>query len=145
MFPTPEILASSQPAALGMPESRRRAIIALSRALVDGRVIIDPGADRRQLERELLALPGIGPWTAAYIAFRALGDPDVWMASDLGVRKALELAGQPSDPAVSTRLAERWRPWRSYAQLYLWASLDGATLPGAAAGRPFSHPLERTA
>jgi AraC family transcriptional regulator of adaptative response / DNA-3-methyladenine glycosylase II len=145
MFPTPETLASSQPAALGMPESRRRAIIALSRALVDGRVIIDPGADRRQLERELLALPGIGPWTAAYIAFRALGDPDVWMASDLGVRKALELAGQPSDPAVSTRLAERWRPWRSYAQLYLWASLDGATLPGAAAGRPFSHPLERTA
>ena len=73
----------------------------------------------------LLKLPGVGPWTAGYIAMRALGDPDVFMAGDLGVRHAMRRLGLPSDAGTATRYAQRWRPWRSYAQMHLWT--DGMT------------------
>ena len=85
--------------------------------------MIDTGADRDALVAALVTLPGIGPWTASYIALRALGDPDVFLPSDLGVRRALERLDQPADPASAARLAERWRPWRSYALMHIWASL----------------------
>ena len=78
--------------------------------------------------RALLALPGIGPWTAEYIAMRALRDPDAFLPSDLGVRHALERLGQDGRPAAAERLAERWRPYRAYAVQHLWASL-GAVRP----------------
>ncbi|MEO5899450.1 MAG: DNA-3-methyladenine glycosylase 2 family protein, partial [Ilumatobacteraceae bacterium] len=66
---------------------------------------------------------GIGPWTASYVAMRALGDPDVFMPTDLGVRHALVALGVDGSPKAATAAAERWSPWRSYALQHLWASL----------------------
>ena len=123
LFPSAAALAALDPAHLAMPESRKRALVGLCGALARGDVVIDPGADRDALVAALVALPGIGPWTASYIALRALGDPDVFLPSDLGVRRALERLDQPADPASAARLAEHWRPWRSYALMHLWSSL----------------------
>jgi len=122
LFPTPAAIAELDPAALGMPAARGRALVTLARALAGGGVRIDSGADRDEVQRQLLALPGIGPWTAAYIALRGLGDPDAFLPSDLGVRRALARRGVPSGPADAARMAERWRPWRGYALMYLWAA-----------------------
>ena len=100
-----------------MPRARGRALAGLAASLATGDVELDRGADRGAVRESLLALRGIGPWTADYVALRALGDPDVFMATDLGVRHALDrLPADARDP-------ERWRPWRSYAQMYLWHSL----------------------
>ena len=104
-----------------MPRSRGRALIALCSALADGAIALDRGPDRDDVRARLLEIPGIGPWTADYIAFRALGHPDVFLASDLGTRHALAALGH--DPASAAELAERWRPWRSYAQMHLWQTL----------------------
>ncbi len=123
VFPEPVVLAEAPDADLAMPASRRRALRSLTRALADQEIVIDAGTDRAELEARLLALPGIGPWTAGYIALRGTGDPDAFLPSDLGVRHALEQLGQAADPAAATSRAERWRPWRAYALQHLWASL----------------------
>jgi AraC family transcriptional regulator, regulatory protein of adaptative response / DNA-3-methyladenine glycosylase II len=120
LFPAPEALVDAEPA---LPRARVRALRGLARALADGDVVLSPGGDREEAERRLLALPGIGPWTVAYISMRALHWPDAFLASDLGVRRALEALGQPADPKSAEALAERWRPYRAYANHYLWASL----------------------
>ena len=91
--------------------------------LADGHLVLDPGADRDEVRERLIELPGIGPWTASYVALRALGDPDSFMPTDLGVRRALERLGYAGDPVSATALATDWRPWRSYALHHLWASL----------------------
>jgi AraC family transcriptional regulator of adaptative response / DNA-3-methyladenine glycosylase II len=122
-FPRPADLADASLAEIGMPGARKNAIRTLSAALADGTVVLDPATDRDELREKLIALPGIGPWTADYVAMRGLDDPDVFLASDLGVRKALEKMGLPSKPAEAMRVSERWRPWRSYAVQYLWSSL----------------------
>lgn len=124
VFPSPDEIADSDPTQLGMPTARGRALIGLCRVLADQHLVIDPGVDRDQLDAGLVALPGIGPWTAAYVRMRALGDPDVFMPTDLGVRHALVQLGQSGDPTTAARLAETWRPWRSYALALLWASLS---------------------
>jgi AraC family transcriptional regulator of adaptative response / DNA-3-methyladenine glycosylase II len=84
-------------------------------------VALDRGADRDGVRTALLALPGIGPWTADYIALRALAHPDVFLPSDVGLRRALARLGV--DDAELADLEAAWRPWRSYAALYLWNSL----------------------
>ena len=122
LFPAPEVLAEADPTSLGIPISRGRAIAALSRAVASGELVLDRGADRDDVAARLLALPGIGPWTAGYVAMRALGDPDVFLATDLGVRRGLERLGLPADPRAVLAHAERWRPWRSYALMHLWTS-----------------------
>jgi AraC family transcriptional regulator of adaptative response / DNA-3-methyladenine glycosylase II len=104
-----------------MPRSRGRALIALCAALAGGHLALDRGPDRDGVRRALLDIPGIGPWTADYIALRALGHPDVFLPTDIGIRDALRGLGQ--DPARAAGLAEGWRPWRSYAQVYLWQTL----------------------
>lgn len=109
-----------------MPTSRARALIGLASALAEGSVGLHPGADRDEVSAQLLALPGIGPWTVAYVRMRALGDPDAYMPSDLGVRRALERAGLPGDERSAEAFGERWRPYRAYALQYLWA---GALAP----------------
>ncbi|UCM91971.1 AlkA N-terminal domain-containing protein [Streptomyces marincola] len=114
VFPEADALAGAPLAELGMPESRRTALRTLCAALADGTVVLDPGADRAEAERSLLALRGIGPWTAGYIRMRALGDPDVFLPGDAGVRHGLRLLG--ADAAA----ADAWRPWRSYALHHLW-------------------------
>ena len=123
VFPSAVALADADPATLAMPVARRRALLGLTAALANDELVIDAGADRTQTRERLLALPGIGPWTAEYIAMRALRDPDAFLPSDLGVRHALEQLGQDSEPASITKLAERWRPYRAYAVQHLWASL----------------------
>ena len=93
----------------------------VARALADGRLSLDPGVDRHDAIEDLVALRGIGPWTASYVAMRALGDPDSFLATDLGVRRGLERVGLRGDPKSAVEVAERWRPWRSYAVQYLWS------------------------
>ena len=126
LFPPPSVIAALDPSTLAMPAARGRALVGLAAALADGRIVIDAGADRADVERQLVAEPGIGPWTAAYVALRGLGDPDAFLASDLGVRRALARAGVASGPAAARRRAERWRPWRGYALMHLWAQPDAA-------------------
>ncbi len=137
VFPSAAALADADPAKLGVPTARRRALLALVTALARGELAIDAGVDRVDARRQLLALPGIGPWTADYIAMRALRDPDAFLPTDLGVRRALEQLGHSGAPANAAMLAERWRPYRAYAVQHLWASLPavrgklGASAPGA--------------
>ncbi|MGQ0678915.1 MAG: DNA-3-methyladenine glycosylase 2 family protein [Actinomycetota bacterium] len=121
LFPGADILAEVDPATLPVTRSRARTVVALAEALASGRIVLGLGADREEVKSQLESLPGIGPWTAAYIRLRALGDPDVFMPSDLGIRKALELLGTGSQEASGAR----FRPWRSYALHHLWASLAG--------------------
>jgi AraC family transcriptional regulator of adaptative response / DNA-3-methyladenine glycosylase II len=121
LFPAADRLAAVDPASLAMPRARGEAVVGLARALAEGTLALHAGADRDEARRRLLALPGIGPWTAAYIAMRALRDPDAFLPSDLGVRHALEQLGESGRPADAERLAERWRPYRAYAVQHLWA------------------------
>jgi len=124
LFPSAEQLAALDPAALAMPRVRRDALVALAAALAGGELALDAGADRDEARQRLLSLPGIGPWTAGYVAMRALRDPDAFLPSDLGVRHALEQLGQDGRPAAAEQLAERWRPYRAYAVQHLWAQLS---------------------
>jgi AraC family transcriptional regulator, regulatory protein of adaptative response / DNA-3-methyladenine glycosylase II len=123
VFPEPAALVDADLGALGIPRSRQETLRALAKSVEANDLVLDSGADRLEAAAKLQALRGVGPWTASYVAMRALGDPDVFLATDLGVRRALERLGEPGDPRSAEALAERWRPWRSYAVQYLWASL----------------------
>ncbi|MPZ63809.1 MAG: helix-turn-helix domain-containing protein [Propionibacteriales bacterium] len=120
VFPDASTLAALDPGTLAMPRTRARALVALCESIADGRVALDRSADRREVEAMLLEVPGIGPWTAGYIAMRALGDPDVFLPTDIGVRDTLR--ARHIDPARAGELASAWRPWRSYALMHLWAT-----------------------
>jgi AraC family transcriptional regulator, regulatory protein of adaptative response / DNA-3-methyladenine glycosylase II len=126
VFPSPAALAGLPEDAFPMPRSRGRALIALGSAIAAGEVDLQPGADPDAAEAALLALPGIGPWTAAYVRLRALADRDAFPAADLGLKRALEQLGADGSPRAATALAERWRPLRAYAAQHLWA-LDAST------------------
>ncbi|MEU8164129.1 AlkA N-terminal domain-containing protein [Micromonospora parva] len=115
-----EELLSLPDSAFGMPVGRRESLRGLARAVVDGSVDLAPGVDRGEAVRGLLALPGIGPWTANYLAMRAFGDPDILLSSDLAVRRGAAALGLPDTPTTLDRHAQRWRPWRSYATIRLW-------------------------
>ena len=128
-FPAAETLAAADPGTLPMPRSRALALTGLAAALASGDLSLDPGADRDRASAQLLALPGIGPWTVGYIRMRALSDPDAFLPGDVGVVEALARLG--AVPPVRSRavraaaeLAESWRPWRSYAVQHLWAYLE---------------------
>ena len=118
LFPEPAALLEAQDSWPGMPLQRRAALIALLEALADGRLRLDPGADWMEARAALAGLGGVGPWTIATIAMRALGDPDAFPATDLGVRAAGARLGLAPGIALA-RHAERWRPWRAYATQYL--------------------------
>jgi AraC family transcriptional regulator, regulatory protein of adaptative response / DNA-3-methyladenine glycosylase II len=140
-FPAPAALvdlAARQPGAFPMPDARRLALSAVAEAVVDGSLLIDPGADPAALEERLLAIRGVGPWTSSYIALRAIGDPDAFLPTDLGLRRAATHLGQPSDPASLTALAERWRPWRAYALAHMWSA---EPKPAPAITAPPSKPI----
>jgi AraC family transcriptional regulator of adaptative response / DNA-3-methyladenine glycosylase II len=124
LFPEPGSLAEADPSSLGLPAARGRALVGLAGAIDAGTLVLDPGSEREAVTRQLLGQPGIGPWTAGYVAMRALGDPDVLLETDAGTRRACSRLGVPSAPAALRERAERWRPWRSYALQHLWASLD---------------------
>ena len=120
LFPSVATLAEVDPETLPMPRARGRALTGLATALAAGAVSLDRGADRDAVRAALVALPGIGPWTADYVAMRALGHPDVFLPTDIGVRNAI--AGLGHDAAVVGG-SDRWRPWRSYALMHLWNTL----------------------
>ena len=120
LFPSSATLADVDPTELPMPRARGRAVVGIAEALASGAVSLDPGADRDEVEARLLELPGIGPWTTAYLRMRALSDPDAFLPTDLGVRRGLEALGVAGDPTSARTLAEAWRPWRSYAVHHLW-------------------------
>jgi AraC family transcriptional regulator of adaptative response / DNA-3-methyladenine glycosylase II len=122
-FPAPPAILGLTSEDLAMPAARVRALQALSAAIAGGDLILDPGAERHEVRARLLALPGIGPWTADYIAMRALRDPDAFLPSDLGVRHALVSLGVSATVPDAARQAERWRPYRAYAVVHLWAHL----------------------
>lgn len=105
-----------------MPRSRAAALLAAVGLVADGHLELDPGADRDDVERRLLAVRGIGPWTAAYVAMRALGDPDVFLPTDLGVLRGMAARGGPDEPRGAAARAAAWRPWRSYALHHLWSA-----------------------
>ncbi|MDA8309051.1 MAG: helix-turn-helix domain-containing protein [Actinomycetota bacterium] len=121
VFPSPAALLHAPDTALSMPATRRDALRSLARAVCDDGLSLEPGADPQEVTCRLQALRGIGPWTVSYVRLRALGDPDVFMAGDLGVRRALAHLGAPFAPPASLARAARWRPWRSYASMHLWA------------------------
>ena len=123
-FPTAVAIAGCCPTDFAMPTARGRALIHACEQLATGQIVIDAGSDRDEIARQLESLPGIGPWTASYVALRALGDPDVFLPTDIGVRNALRAIGAESTPKAAAQLAESWRPWRSYALHHLWASLQ---------------------
>jgi AraC family transcriptional regulator of adaptative response / DNA-3-methyladenine glycosylase II len=126
VFPDPATVAGLDPATLPMPLARGRALTTLAAALASGDIGLDPGADREEVGARLLALPGIGPWTAGYIRMRALSDPDVFLPGDVGVVRALRSKAAGGPLTGSLAAAERWRPWRSYATHHLWAVLESA-------------------
>lgn len=127
LFPQPEAVAEADLSTLGITRARGVTLRGLAGAVLRGEIMLDRGADRKQVEARLLALPGIGHWTASYIVMRALGDPDAFLPGDLGVRRAAEQLGLDPSPRRLEAYAERWRPWRAYAVLYLWESLSAET------------------
>ena len=127
LFPTAEQVAAADPATLSLTQARAASLIGLARAVASGDIDLDPGADRDRTAAQLLALPGIGPWTVSYIRMRALADPDVFMASDLGVKRGLQQLGFTGGHNDIDKLAQGWRPWRSYALAHIWAAAATAT------------------
>jgi len=122
LFPTPARVAAlpaGRIARLGMPGARARTVVALASAVADGRIALVPNADIEATLAALRALPGVGEWTAQYIAMRALSWPDAFPHTDLGVMKALGETGARRVLAAG----EAWRPWRAYAVMHLWQSL----------------------
>ncbi|MEW1546385.1 AlkA N-terminal domain-containing protein [Streptomyces tsukubensis] len=124
LFPGPAALAGLDPEALALPRSRRTTLTTLVAALADGTVRLGVDSDWDAARARLSALPGFGPWTVEVVAMRALGDPDAFLPTDLGVRRAAKALGLPSGPAALTAHAVAWRPWRAYAVQYLWATGD---------------------
>lgn len=121
LFPAPEVLAEAPVERIGMPAARARAVRALAAEVAKGRLVLAAPGDAEAARARLRALPGVGAWTAEYVALRALGDPDALPAGDLGLRRALARGGRPVGARGLSRRAEAWRPFRSYAAVHLWA------------------------
>lgn len=139
LFPAPDVLADARIAAIGLPGARAETIRALARAVCEGRVRFDGVAGADDFMTRLCQIPGIGQWTAQYVAMRALGEPDAFPSGDLGLLRALNL----KSARELERRAEAWRPWRAYAALYLWKMAGGPSrrpaplrLPARATGTP---------
>lgn len=120
VFPEPGRIAALGPAAFAGPRARAQAIVTAAAAVADGTVTLDP-ADPRVRQR-LLALPGIGPWTADYLAMRVLGDHDVLLVDDLAIRRGAAALGLPDQPKDLAERGLAWRPVRSHAGMHLWAA-----------------------
>jgi AraC family transcriptional regulator, regulatory protein of adaptative response / DNA-3-methyladenine glycosylase II len=120
LFPTANVLAAADLRGLGLTTAKAKALRALARAVADAHLRFDGTAD--EVVDSLTKLPGIGKWTAHYIALRALQEPDAFPASDLGLRRAAAPHSAPLRPEELEAMAEKWRPWRGYAAIYLWRS-----------------------
>ena len=142
IFPSPQALADANLARVGLTQARAATIRALARAVCDGEINFEGVADVAAFLERLRELPGIGDWTAQYIAMRALREPDAFPTADLGLLRALNL----KSPHELERRAESWRPWRAYAAMYLWSSPDDPkpprkeAMPGKAPSQPLPDP-----
>jgi AraC family transcriptional regulator, regulatory protein of adaptative response / DNA-3-methyladenine glycosylase II len=124
MFPLDSVMAEQDPATIGIPMARARALVGFSDALATGKISLDAGVDREEAVKAMEELPGIGPWTASYVCMRSLSDPDVFLATDLAVRQGAARVNLPSEQKPLDAHAQAWRPWRSYATHHLWGSLS---------------------
>jgi AraC family transcriptional regulator of adaptative response / DNA-3-methyladenine glycosylase II len=125
LFPTPQAIAALDPARIserGVIAARARAIVALAKAMAGGTLRLDPLANVEATVAALEELPGVGPWTAQYIAMRALAWPDAFPHPDVAVLKAMK----DTSRARALETSEQWRPWRAYAVLHLWKSLENS-------------------
>jgi AraC family transcriptional regulator of adaptative response / DNA-3-methyladenine glycosylase II len=122
LFPCAQSLARADLTRIGLTRARAAAISALAEKVASGELAIESGPGLDEVVRRLRELPGVGEWTAHYIAMRALGEPDAFPASDLGLRRALAPGGDPIAVARLAEIAEAWRPWRAYAAMALWMS-----------------------
>jgi AraC family transcriptional regulator of adaptative response / DNA-3-methyladenine glycosylase II len=123
VFPRAERLASADISTLGMPRSRAQTLTTLAAAVAADPGMFGVGQHPAECLQRLRAIPGIGEWTAQYIAMRELREPDAFPADDLGLRRALAARGRRPTPREMVARAERWRPWRAYAAQHLWTSL----------------------
>jgi AraC family transcriptional regulator, regulatory protein of adaptative response / DNA-3-methyladenine glycosylase II len=123
VFPTAASIAESALDMIGMPIARKTSLRSVCDALATGTLDLSAASDRASVRAQLLSIKGIGPWTADYIAMRALRDPDAFLPTDLGVRHSAEALGWSSAASEIARRAERWRPWRAYALMHLWNHL----------------------
>jgi AraC family transcriptional regulator, regulatory protein of adaptative response / DNA-3-methyladenine glycosylase II len=132
LFPAAEVLADAKLASIGLPAARAETTRALARAVSDGKIRFEGVVDSDSFLARLGEIPGIGKWTAQYVAMRALREPDAFPSTDLGLQRSLALE---SSRELEQR-AEGWRPWRAYAAMYLW----NITSKGRAFGsKPLSH------
>jgi AraC family transcriptional regulator of adaptative response / DNA-3-methyladenine glycosylase II len=147
LFPSADQLLDVDPATLAMPMARRRTFIGLVAALADGTIRLGPGADREQARMRMAEVPGMGPWTIELVAMRAMGDPDAFVGTDLGIRRAARALGLAPTQRAFIEHAAQWRPWRSYAVQYLWSVLDHPInrMPGIEPAPPEAPGDARTA
>jgi AraC family transcriptional regulator of adaptative response / DNA-3-methyladenine glycosylase II len=141
LFPTPEALADARLISVGLTNARAETIKVLARAVCDGRISFEGIAETEAFLARLCEIPGIGQWTAQYVAMRALGEPDAFPSSDLGLLRALNL-----ECARDLELrSEAWRPWRAYAAMYLWNSARERSARGSTTvlSRSRKTPIER--
>lgn len=136
LFPPAEALVDLDPAAVGLTRARAAAIRGVARAVAGGDLDLDASPGLEETVERLAALPGVGDWTAQYIAMRALHEPDAFPASDLGLRKALGAGGRPASTLETASRAESWRPWRAYAALHLWTDAPARQKRSTPARRP---------
>ena len=122
VYPRPEALAEADLTTLGIFGARARSISALAAAVAKNPDLLNEENSLEESLKKLCELPGIGRWTASYIAMRALREPDAFPSSDLGLIRAMQPETGLLTPAQLEKRAESWRPWRAYAALYLWAS-----------------------
>jgi len=123
LFPTAQVIADADLTTIGLPRARANALNAIARALCDGIVSFSPEQSLAQFVARWVELPGIGDWTAHYIAMRALSHPDAFPAADLVLRKAVTPDGTLAPLKDLRAMAENWRPWRAYAVMHLWRSM----------------------
>ena len=127
VFPTAQTIAESGRDVLRGPASRVNTIVGAAEALASGDLRLDVETPAVELRERLLALPGIGPWTADYLAMRVLGNPDILLTSDLVVRQSASALGLPADERGLAARGEPWAPWRSYATVHLWRARPART------------------
>ncbi len=120
LLPTPEVLAKADPTRLGLPRARARAILHLARAVCQGQLSFNGVSELRRCVAQMKDVPGIGEWTAQYVAMRALSHPDAFPATDLGLLRGASSGSRGLKAKTLLQRAEKWRPFRAYAAMYLW-------------------------
>jgi AraC family transcriptional regulator, regulatory protein of adaptative response / DNA-3-methyladenine glycosylase II len=118
-FPTPAHLCEAELESIGLPKARANTLRALARAVCDRHIDFAPGQNIEDFIRQFCLIPGIGPWTAHYVAMRALAHPDAFPAGDLVLQNVLGGAKRLSEKATEAS-SQAWRPWRAYAVMHLW-------------------------